>query len=248
MGSTTCITRTQRLWSWISLSRFFIRTARLRGQKLLMLSGGRTERFWDVDRSNGAIAYVSGAGIMNGIDARHFDPDGLVTREQMATIAYRFAKAAGYDVRFPSRINIDFPDSGYISDYAYGAVAWVVDVGLMTGTDVGFEPQAHLNRGQIATILLRLADMLKGAQKVQRTEVIRVEANESRRVGRNDDKGIFVDNLGWLLRQTNSGVVECYYRSNETVTICFQGDSVTVDVAGLTYDEIIDAVLYEVLR
>ena len=63
-------------------------------------------RFWDAERNDSAISYVSNAGIMKGVDDRHFDPDGLVTREQMATIVYRFANACGYDTRLPAKVEI----------------------------------------------------------------------------------------------------------------------------------------------
>lgn len=203
-----------------------------------------TVRFWDI--RDEAVDYVANAGIMQGVDDRHFDPDGRVTREQMATIACRFAMAAGYNVRFPSRIPVRFGDTDQISDYAYGSVAWAVETGLMSGTGNGFEPRSYLNRGQIATILMRLADLV-GDQKVFRQEVRRIEANEGRTVGKEDDREIFVDNLGWLLRQTNSGVVECFYDARkDEILICFQDHEATVSVDGLTYLEIVDKVLTKV--
>ena len=208
-------------------------------------------RFLDAERNNPAISYVNNSGIMNGVDERHFDPDGPITREQMATIAYRFAKACGYDTKFPARVEMSFDDVGYVSDYAYGAVAWVTDVGLMTGTGSSFEPKAFLNRGQIATIILRLADLVGGApEKVVRSEVSRTEASESRRVGKAEDKSIFIDNLGWLLRQTNTGVVEVTYRSSDDSAVINFGDnsSARVSINGLSYAEIVVMVTEEAMK
>ena len=204
-------------------------------------------RYRDVARGDKAVSYMSGSGVMKGTETRTFDPDGLVTREQMATILYRFVSAAGYNPEIPARAK-KFADSNQISGWATGSVKWAVNAGLMTGTDEGFEPQGTLTRGQIATILMRLADLLDGkSMQVTRTEVTRIEANESRTVGKDNDKEIFVDNLGWLLRQTNSGVVECFYNADDTILICFQDGEIEIDVAGMSYDEIVEAVIYEVL-
>lgn len=203
-------------------------------------SGGG--KFWDAGGDT-AVAYVSGAGIMNGVDDRHFDPDSLITREQMATIAYRFASAAGCDVTIPTRINTTFDDYNQISDYAWGAVVWAVNSGLMTGTGQSFEPKSNLNRGQIAMILLRLSRLDKKTNE-------RIEAGENRTVTKTEDRKIFVENLAWLLRQTNTGLVEIGYHQNgnaEFLTLHFQDNDVRVSITGATYAEIILKVVEEVL-
>lgn len=201
------------------------------------------QRFWDVQDSD-AVDYVSGSGIMNGIDSRHFDPDSPITREQMAAIAYRFAQAAGLDARVPARVELAFPDYGDISDYAYGAVAWAVGEGLMTGTDQGFEPKATLTRGQIATIIMRLSKVLN----LKSTE--RTVPDERNKAQISENKQAFVDNLGWLLRQTETGVIETELSlsgGKEFVRVNFQDQSLKVDVTGLSYAEIVLAVMEEIV-
>lgn len=199
-----------------------------------------------VDVNNEAVSYVSNADIMNGVDRFHFDPDSPITREQMATIAYRFAKATGCDVQMPARVEMEFVDLYDISDYAYGAVAWATKTGLMTGTGEGFEPKSNLNRGQIALILKRLDEFIKSSPKTNE----RIEANENAPVNTASNKEAFVDNLGWLLRQTDSGVIETEYSlsgGKEFVRINFQDRSLKVNITGLSYAEIILVVMEEII-
>lgn len=201
------------------------------------------EKFWDVDKSDLGIQYVSGNQIMNGVDDKHFDPNGMITREQMATIAYRFAAKMGCDVTIPTKIDKQFSDYTSISDYAWGAVVWAVNTGIMTGTETGFEPKSNLNRGQIATILMRLANLDKKTNTRQ-------EANESSNVGKSKDKETFVENLSWLLRQTNAGLVEIDYHNTdgkEYLTLHYQDSDERVNIQNCTYAEIILKVVEEVL-
>lgn len=200
-------------------------------------------KFWDVDKTDSGVQYVSGTGIMNGVDDKHFDPEGLITREQMATIAYRFAKKLGCDVTIPTKVDKDFKDYNQISDYAWGAVVWAVNAGIMTGTDEGFEPKANLNRGQIATIIKRLAELDRKTNNRQ-------EADENSPVGRVSDKETFVENLAWLLRQTNAGLVEIDYHDSEGkeyLTLHYQDSDERVNIQNCSYAEIILKVVEAVL-
>lgn len=189
--------------------------------------------FRDV-RNNPAVDYVSGTGVMKGVDRNHFDPESSITREQFATIIYRFNLASGYKASSPEEELLGYSDRGSISEYARDAVAWASYEGLMTGTapDV-FDPQAVLTRGQIATILKRFSDVDHEWARAG----FRIEANETRVVNHENDREIFIDNLGWLLRQTETGVVECTLdQSDAIVTVWFQdGSKIDVDIDGLSY-------------
>ena len=187
--------------------------------------------FRDV-RNNPAVNYASGTGIMKGVDRNHFDPESSITREQFATIMYRFNLAAGYKARSPEEELLRYDDRYDISEYARDAVAWASYEYLMTGTAENiFDPKAVLTRGQIATILKRFSDVDHEWARAG----FRIEANETRVVNHENDREIFVDNLGWLLRQTETGVVECTY-ADDIVTVWFQdGSKVDVDIEGLSY-------------
>lgn len=200
-------------------------------------------KFWDVSSDSNAVQFVSGSGIMNGVDDRHFDPDGLITREQMATIAYRFAKNCGCGVSIPTKIDKQFNDYNQISDYAWGAVVWAVNSGIMTGTDTGFEPKMNLNRGQIATIIMRLGNLTN--KKSSNSGSSNTPSSKS-----TVDKSAFVKSLGDLLKQTDVGLIGIdYYNTDgkEYITLHYQDSDERVSIQNSTYADIVVKVVESVL-
>ena len=105
-----------------------------------------------------AIAWATRNGVVNGVGNNRFDPEGNVTREQLATILYRYTKSVGNDVS--AREELDrFPDAAKVSDYAKEALSWAVAVGLVTGSQEGgklyLHPQGSATRAQVGAILVR---------------------------------------------------------------------------------------------
>ena len=105
----------------------------------------------------GPVAWASANGIVTGYSDAVFQPDGPITREQLAAILYRYAQYKGVDV---SRKNdlLQFSDRAAVSTYAVDALSWAVDAGLITGIDGRLEPAGYANRAQVATILMRLCE------------------------------------------------------------------------------------------
>lgn len=105
-----------------------------------------------------AIEWAAANGIVLGYGDDVYGPADVVTRQQMATIFYRFATYMGIDVT--SDVSLDgYNDTDMISDYAYDAMNWSVDSGLINGTSEDqLSPQADSNRAQIATILMRFCE------------------------------------------------------------------------------------------
>lgn len=105
-----------------------------------------------------AVVWASSAGIVNGTSAAAFDPDGSVTREQIAAILYRYAKIKGWDISGASSLST-FLDGPQVSDWAARAVEWAYAEGLITGKDGGrLDPQGQASRAEVATILMRLLE------------------------------------------------------------------------------------------
>ena len=106
-----------------------------------------------------AIRWASAHGIVEGNGDGTFDPDGNVTREQMAKILYGYTRwkdivpAASADLSGIS-------DAGAISDWARAGMEWAVGAGLIQGrdTDQGIllAPGAPTERAEGATVLQRL--------------------------------------------------------------------------------------------
>lgn len=89
-------------------------------------------------------------GVSDGTDA-----SGYVTREQLATMLWRYAGEPDSDYSLSA-----FTDVGSVSDYAEIAMAWVVEHGIITGmTDTTLEPQGTATRAQCAAMLMRFVEL-----------------------------------------------------------------------------------------
>ena len=101
-----------------------------------------------------AVAWASSENIVNGVGGNRFNPDGPVTREQIATILYRFV---GSPYVYGSLSS--FPDARDVSDWAREAMVWANSKELIKGVKTGntsyLYPQASATRAQIATIMMR---------------------------------------------------------------------------------------------
>ncbi len=91
---------------------------------------------------------------MNGVGEGRFNPDGKITREQIAAILYRYSKSPKAEGDLKS-----FRDAGDVSDYAVDAMIWAVKEGVINGVgegdSVALRPQDNATRAQIATIFAR---------------------------------------------------------------------------------------------
>lgn len=87
-----------------------------------------------------------------------FGPADNISREQMATMMYRYAKYLGLDVSEKGDLS-KFPDAGKISDYAKEALEWAVGSGLITGEGGKYiNPQGYTQRAQCAAIIMRFME------------------------------------------------------------------------------------------
>ncbi len=105
-----------------------------------------------------AVLWASGNGIAIGVEKDRFAPYEDITREQMATFLYRFAKLQE-DIAPASSDLSRFPDEGQISRYAREAIAWAVAENLLQGSAQGngiyLLPKSNTTRAQCAAILHR---------------------------------------------------------------------------------------------
>lgn len=102
-----------------------------------------------------AVIWAAENGIVKGVNTTTFAPNDQITREQIATILFRYAKAEKVEGKLAG-----FPDAEKISDYAADAMAWAVEQGLINGISESdgktyLAPQETATRAQIAVILMR---------------------------------------------------------------------------------------------
>jgi alpha-tubulin suppressor-like RCC1 family protein len=98
------------------------------------------------------------AGLAKGLDADHFDPNGTVTREQMAVMLDNaLALAEGRNSESAAVSGpVDFVDANRISSWARAAIERIAEEGIVQGTADGrFEPQANATRAEAAAMLKR---------------------------------------------------------------------------------------------
>lgn len=112
-----------------------------------------------------AVKWGVAKGIINGYGDNTFRPDQQITRAQMAAFSYRLMKlAVGGEFKDEVKADCGFKDSSSIAKDYKEAVNVMANLGIITGFDtdndgVGdtFRPNATANRGQAATIIVRVA-------------------------------------------------------------------------------------------
>ena len=121
--------------------------------------------FYDVDSNKyyaEAVAWAARAGVVQGISDTHFAPDNNITREQLATMLYRYATLLGLDTTVNSSALNGFADKGGVHSWASDAMAWCVANGIITGTSSNTLSAGNLaTRAQVAVMLQRFINLMK---------------------------------------------------------------------------------------
>ena len=113
-----------------------------------------------------AILWAYQTGVVAGTSSTTFEPDLLVTREQIAVILMEYMTRVLKLERTwtPADLSI-FPDADSVSDWAKDAMADAVGLGLISGASNGgqtyLEPQGSATREQVATILMEFCKNVK---------------------------------------------------------------------------------------
>lgn len=111
--------------------------------------------FGDTPKSHWAYRYVASAvaqKVVNGVSATSFNPDGRITREDMAAICYRALTTLGVEVKATNKV--EFTDAASISDYAKEAVGVLSGLGIINGKGNGkFAPKDYATRAEAAKII-----------------------------------------------------------------------------------------------
>ena len=133
-----------------------------RSEKPAMEDGGSGEKiFSDVLPDawyTEAVTWAAENGIVNGYPDGTFRPMSPLTREQMATLFFRYAGWCGNDVPTDTE-QFSFPDESDVSGYAAEPMRWACGIGLIRGVASGdqtlLKPKGTATRAQAATIIMR---------------------------------------------------------------------------------------------
>ena len=100
-----------------------------------------------------AVAWAVDVGIIGGYQNGKFGVGDKITREQVATILYRYMDSPDVDTSVLNK----FPDKGSVSSFAVNAIAWANTNGIINGKSDGkLAPTATASRAEIATIIMRM--------------------------------------------------------------------------------------------
>ncbi len=106
-----------------------------------------------------AIDWAAGAKIVDGMGGGIFAPDGSITREQMAVILYRYAKAMNLTQTGKADLSA-YTDAADVSDWAVEAMQWAVANGLINGmTNATLAPGNTATRAQFAAVMQRFCTL-----------------------------------------------------------------------------------------
>ena len=97
-----------------------------------------------------AVRWAAHNGIVSGYNHTKFAPNDNITREQMASILYRYAQHKGNDVSGRADI-AKYKDKDDISKYAVAAIQWACDAGIINGVSAtALSPKGTTTRAQAA--------------------------------------------------------------------------------------------------
>lgn len=115
----------------------------------------------------GAVRWAVSEGIVVGVGKGLFRPNDAISRQDMATIFYRYSAYKGYDVTGQSSL-AHFDDADKVNRWATAAIAWAVDVGLFVGSNDGegilLYPANGATRAEMATLLSRFCQNIGGME------------------------------------------------------------------------------------
>ncbi len=102
-----------------------------------------------------AVIWASANGVVYGSNGK-YDPDGKITREQMAAMMRRYAAFCQIDTSDRADIT-SFGDAARVSSWAREDMRWAVAVNLLYGSGGNLNPTNHATRAEAASILKRFA-------------------------------------------------------------------------------------------
>lgn len=113
------------------------------------------DRFSDVPRNQwytNAIIWATEKGIVNGYGNGKYGVGDSITREQLATMLYKYARYKGYSVEATTELDA-YTDTARISGWAVNYMKWIVGSDIMSGKKDRLDPQGNATRAECATLV-----------------------------------------------------------------------------------------------
>ena len=100
-----------------------------------------------------AQSWAMASGVSDGTN-----PNGSITREELAVMLYRYAGSPVVGVSELAKLG-QFTDGEAVSDWAQEAMAWAVSNGVISGSGSAILPQQSATRAQVAAMLMRFCEL-----------------------------------------------------------------------------------------
>ena len=85
------------------------------------------------------------------------NPTGVLSRQQLVTMLYRFAKSQGKDVSASAKLS-GYADSAKVASYAKEALSWAAAKGIVSGSNGKLNPEGTATRAHFAVFLYRYSN------------------------------------------------------------------------------------------
>lgn len=107
-----------------------------------------------------AVAWGESTKVVSGVSEGRFAPAQNITREQLATMLFRYAEYKGMDTSKRGDLS-QYKDTARISNFAGAAMAWAVGSGIINGKgNATLDPRGNATRAE-AAVMLQKFDSLK---------------------------------------------------------------------------------------
>ena len=134
----------------------------------LGLAQGTAGDFEDVSAGSWYAGYIATAykyGIVKGVSATEFNPEGTITKQEAAVMTARAAALCGLDTQMHENAVRDmlaqFDDTAAVADWAKDALAFCYQEGILSQQELEIAPDTLIKRAQIAQMLYNMLDRAK---------------------------------------------------------------------------------------
>lgn len=115
--------------------------------------------FYDVQPGSwyaDAVSWAYANDIVRGVSKDSFAPKQLITREQMATVLYRYDKYKGNNPTVNDNLLINYNDFSSVSQYATNALNWAIFKKMISGkTSKTLNPCDNATRAEMSAVIMR---------------------------------------------------------------------------------------------
>ncbi|MCI9258386.1 S-layer homology domain-containing protein [Acutalibacter sp.] len=103
-----------------------------------------------------AVNWAAAEGIVAGVGGGKFAPDLPITRQDLAVMLWRYAGSPE-----PRKSELDFSDTGKVSTYAWKALCWAHESGIVSGKGNGvLDPRGNATRAEVAQMVMKFVNNL----------------------------------------------------------------------------------------